>query len=112
LSIAFLIVLLCGICLYAALLLVEKLRNMYPINYVILGLVVVLLFVGAGYVYSGPVPLGVSIGVTLVVSVIIIFTCWNLNNLTAKGFNVFATVAAGLAFVGFLLLILKAIYKT
>ncbi|CAH8864721.1 unnamed protein product [Trichobilharzia szidati] len=107
--IALLIILLCGICLYAALLLVEKLRNMYPINYVALASVVVLLFAGVGFLYNGLPPLGISIGVTLGVSVIIIFTCWNLNNLTPKGFNVFASVAAGLALVGFVFLILKAL---
>uniref|UniRef100_A0AA85J1J8 Uncharacterized protein n=1 Tax=Trichobilharzia regenti TaxID=157069 RepID=A0AA85J1J8_TRIRE len=107
-SIALLIILLCGICLYVALMLVEKLRSRFPVNYVTLVLVVVLLFVGAGYLYNGPVHLDISVGVTIVVSVIIIFTCWNLNNLTTKGFIVFTSVAATLAVVGFVLLILRA----
>nr|CAH8820857.1 unnamed protein product [Trichobilharzia regenti] len=107
-SIALLIILLCGICLYAALLLVEKLRTMFLVNYLILVLVVVLLFVGVGYLYNGVVYLVISIAVTLAISAIIIFASWNLNNLTTKGFNVFASVAAVFAFVGFVLLIIKA----
>nr|CAH8864100.1 unnamed protein product [Trichobilharzia regenti] len=106
-SIALLIILLCGICLYNALLIVEKLKTTFPVNYIILVLVVVLLFVGVGYLYNGPVPFVISIAVALAISAIIIFASWNLNNLTMKGFNVFASVAAAFAFVGFVLLIFK-----
>nr|CAH8864116.1 unnamed protein product [Trichobilharzia regenti] len=105
-------VLICGICLYAALRLIKKARTSYPLNYILLILVVILICVGMAFCYTSQFGLSVSVAVTFVVSFITISTCWKLNSLTINGLIVFISLACVLCVVGLTLLILEIILHT
>ncbi|CAH8864717.1 unnamed protein product [Trichobilharzia szidati] len=98
------IALMCGVIIYGALLLSEKLRTIYPLNYILLALSFISLWAGVRFLYNDYVSFLISFAITAVISAIVIALCWKLSNLTTKGLIIFVTIASVLAFSGFILL--------
>ncbi|CAH8864713.1 unnamed protein product [Trichobilharzia szidati] len=97
------IFLICGLCVYAALRLFEKMRSTCPLNYISLIFVVISLCVSVGYLYHDYVSYLISLGVTVVISAIVFVVCSKLNNLTRKGLIIILTTASVLAISGLIL---------
>nr|CAH8864126.1 unnamed protein product [Trichobilharzia regenti] len=90
----------CGIGVYVALLLIEKLQSTFPLNYILIGFVVISFFVGAGFLHNNLVTLIISAGATLLISLIVILCSWKLKGLPTNGLTVLMTLAAVFAIAG------------